>query len=108
MLPVVHIVIFETVFVLQAKLTNQCSCLAERRLRLLDHRELNHDRVSLHVQVLVDEICERETSVHHLCLPIEVLLHETYDFAPTCHGSLLCKVGALDGVHDYGFPVDAL
>ena len=60
------------------------------------------------MQVLVDEISQRETSVHHLSLPVEVLLHEANNFATTCHSRLLCEVGALDSVHDNGFPIDAL
>ena len=107
-LPIVDVVWLKAVLVLETELTHERSRFCKLCVSTLNHSELDHNCVALHVQVLVHKVCDLETTVHDSLVPVKVVLHKATHLATTGHSCFRCKVCALNDVHDNRFTIDSL
>ena len=94
--------------VLETELTHERSRFCKLCVSTLNHSELDHNCVALHVQVLVHKVCDLETTVHDSLVPVKVVLHKATHLATTGHSCFRCKVCALNDVHDNRFTINSL
>lgn len=106
MLPVVHLVVIEAVLPLDFDLSNVGSSLDKGALCLLNHEQLQEESVSVHMHVLACELVDRNATIHHAFVPVEILDHEADHILLESHCALLCEVGDLELVHANWFAFD--
>lgn len=89
-----------------SQLADKGSRLNALPLGTLDHEELDKERVTLHVQILVHHVGEGKLAAHEPTFPAEVPRHEANLVFPGGHCSLFCEVCPLQLVHADGLPLN--
>ena len=107
-LPIVDVVWLEAVLVFKSELTYKRCRFCKLSVSTLNHSELDHNCIALHVQVLVHKVRDLKTTVHHSLFPVEVVLHKATHLATTGHSCFRCKVCALNDVHYNRLTIDSL